>query len=1019
MNKKLFTAAASILMLLLILSCRNNFIPLEKSLLDKAKDDTAPVIVITSPVTESLFDQTVIVEGTISDNGNELPVLRYSVINDLGEEKSGDTIELQPMETESGVKGSFSFSFTTSNMDSDVLLHLTAVDWNSNEKSAEPLRLLYPGSAIPSFSIKSGNDQIELLWEAVEGASGYNIYYSSNQDAFLESTSERISLTAEEFEDSMPFVLNKTEHGINNGTLTRVRVKAESESDSWTSPLLSVVPLSPFSLIPRSNCFSDRIELSWKKIRLPDTESVCYTVWRSDAADGTYSRISPDNLDQPFFRDTNVSPGQVWYYRIGYTPRASVTADLLSEPIAASPVVLSPDLSSGTAVQQLLTSGTNKIQKVAFSRDGSRAFAVNYVDGTHSQLVETDLSSGRISGSPIDIQAASTVTVYDLVVTDQRVYVAVRLKNGSLISKILSFDISFPGRISPMDSENKTFSNPVQEMRFGNPGGTDTLFIYCQSSLFYSVDISTPETPGSPVLHSALNGITSASNLFDMEIAGEYLYILHRTRHETVPAMDPKKYFYTYHLTTYNTVSRTGSTDLIYKDLPYISNSDPLPLYGKFCLTADETSGKLIVAATGFEYQYNYPVDKGFLWSYDISADPANPSAEQYREMAIRIEDIKMKGSKAYCSTYNGSILIVEISSSGIVKSSDISARGNGVCLDLHKSSNRLIAASGSSAASLVKFAEYPPSIYGDSIPVGFGGIGGNGACFDGSFLYVPNNGTPKKLNVFSAGSDGTLTKHSELGLKVKNVLVRGQYLFTGYSDLTVSRMTTPGRVDNLMPVSVHLLGDVNCFDIWGDYLYVSEGSAGVEIFNISDPAAPVSVGWANSWSKSTEILVADDRLYMVDNDFGLRCYDVSVPEKPVHLGDFCDESSTKRGRGVSVSGDYVYYATDTGLFVLPAESASNWRNALTAGNSHGSAVEWIENDIYGLEAEGDLLFTTMKEGTNCYLSAFDIQIPRKPELFYMDYNKSLGSMAGIEVFGNSLFAWMEHQLYPVVVVSE
>ena len=113
-------------------SCKNDLISMDEELLDKTKDISVPVLVIDSPETESLFDQTVLVTGYVSDDGGVLPGCSYSVENELGEILSEGSVELTSESTDNGVKGAFSFSFSTSSMASDVLLNLRAEDWNGN-----------------------------------------------------------------------------------------------------------------------------------------------------------------------------------------------------------------------------------------------------------------------------------------------------------------------------------------------------------------------------------------------------------------------------------------------------------------------------------------------------------------------------------------------------------------------------------------------------------------------------------------------------------------------------------------------------------------------------------------------------------------------------------------------------------------------------------------------------------------------------------------------------------------------
>ena len=325
-----------IICLIGIASCKNDLISMDEDLLDKTKDSVDPVLVIDSPETESLFDQTVRVTGYVTDDGAVLPELNYSVKNELGETKAEGIVELTQEIVDNGVKGTFSFHFSTSNMDSDVLLEMVAVDWNKNETVAESLKLLYPGSSIPTFSAEAGNNQITLTWDPVDGADSYTVYYSPKGEPYFENSANTVTLTAEEVGDSASVILTKSEHDVDNGWMTKVRVKAESETDSWLSPLLDVIPVSSFSLFPKSNSFTDKIELSWKPIHLPDGEELNYAVYRSTVADGVYTQISSDSLNQASYVDKNITSGSLWFYKIGYHSEDGTKSDTLSEALPCS-----------------------------------------------------------------------------------------------------------------------------------------------------------------------------------------------------------------------------------------------------------------------------------------------------------------------------------------------------------------------------------------------------------------------------------------------------------------------------------------------------------------------------------------------------------------------------------------------------------------------------------------------------------------------------------------------------------
>jgi len=131
-------------------------------------------------------------------------------------------------ETDTGVAGSFSFNFTTSEYSSDIVVSITAVDWNGNAGNVETRRLVYPGSTLPSLTVTPGNKQVTLAWEAVKTAEEYTVFYESAGTVFNESTAESFTVPSSEYDGTTPVVLTAAEHGITNNVLCSIRVKASS-----------------------------------------------------------------------------------------------------------------------------------------------------------------------------------------------------------------------------------------------------------------------------------------------------------------------------------------------------------------------------------------------------------------------------------------------------------------------------------------------------------------------------------------------------------------------------------------------------------------------------------------------------------------------------------------------------------------------------------------------------------------------------------------------------------------------
>jgi hypothetical protein len=97
-----------------------------------------------------------------------------------------------------------------------------------------------------------------------------------------------------------------------------------------------------------------------------------------------------------------------------------------------------------------------------------------------------------------------------------------------------------------------------------------------------------------------------------------------------------------------------------------------------------------------------------------------------------------------------------------------------------------------------------------------------------------------------------------------------------------------------------------------GNLAYVADGAAGLQILDVSKPAAPVRLGGYDTPGVARGVQVVGNLAY-VANSAGLQFLDVSKPSAPVRLGG-CD---TPDVFGVQVVGNLAYVAYGDGLLVL------------------------------------------------------------------------------------------------------
>ena len=150
-----------------------------------------------------------------------------------------------------------------------------------------------------------------------------------------------------------------------------------------------------------------------------------------------------------------------------------------------------------------------------------------------------------------------------------------------------------------------------------------------------------------------------------------------------------------------------------------------------------------------------------------------------------------------------------------------------------------------------------------------------------------------------------------------------------------------PASGGSLDPVLVgqwpgYLRGPALSVAVAGSHAYVAGGVAGLQVFNISDPANPVRVGGLDTSGYAQGVAVAGSYAYVADGDAGLQVINVSDPTNCVWAGRF---DTSGYAVGVAVAGSYAYVADGgEGLQVINVSNPTNcvWAGRFdTSGYAH------------------------------------------------------------------------------------
>lgn len=181
----------------------------------------------------------------------------------------------------------------------------------------------------------------------------------------------------------------------------------------------------------------------------------------------------------------------------------------------------------------------------------------------------------------------------------------------------------------------------------------------------------------------------------------------------------------------------------------------------------------------------------------------------------------------------------------------------------------------------------------------------------DRSLPYLVHKGMKPKVNknVSIAASDSsnvTLIGFFATGTEANNVAVKDTiaYVADGTLGVLVIDISDPAN-----PTQIGVYGNRYAYDIVvsGNYAYVlTYFDNGLAIIDISNSSMPFEAGFMNLPGIPQGIFLSGNYVYVADGSSGLRIIDISDPTNPTEAGFYDDNFNAN---GVSVSGNYAYVA--------------------------------------------------------------------------------------------------------------
>ena len=212
----------------------------------------------------------------------------------------------------------------------------------------------------------------------------------------------------------------------------------------------------------------------------------------------------------------------------------------------------------------------------------------------------------------------------------------------------------------------------------------------------------------------------------------------------------------------------------------------------------------------------------------------------------------------------------------------------------------------------------------------------------------------PFRITILDVPEDPTYIGGMGTGGTAYGVALAGPYacLADGYLGLQVIDVSDPAAPAHLS--SLFLPGVARDVAVAWPYAYVASFSAGLQIIDISNPAAPVKMGEYDTPGTAYAVAVSGSLAYIADSTAGLHIIDVSNPAAPKRLGGY---DTPGHAVGVAVAWPYAYVADyAAGLQIIDIRNpATPTRTGFcdTTGSANGVAV--FDNHAYVADGSAGL----------------------------------------------------------------
>lgn len=226
-------------------------------------------------------------------------------------------------------------------------------------------------------------------------------------------------------------------------------------------------------------------------------------------------------------------------------------------------------------------------------------------------------------------------------------------------------------------------------------------------------------------------------------------------------------------------------------------------------------------------------------------------------------------------------------------------------------------------------------------------------------FLYATYNS--KGLRVFKLEEAAPPAKISESAIRLgagRIQVVDHQVYYANGGEFQIIDVTDPHAP--VVQSSCRIDGGDNRLHVSGGYAYIASSWGDLQVLDVSDSQKPRVVGVFKAGYNVWDVRVAGPYAYLMDRGANLHVIDVSIPGSPKEVGglgtcDFCSDVLSLAGAGAERPGLRTGTTASGAITNAPPELAA----AMIEGGAFTFTLRGIPNDVYYLQASGDLIAWT------------------------------------------------------------